>query len=212
MSSCGIVLAAGSGARFGGRKQCAEVAGRRLVDHAVELLTTCCDRVVVVLPPDEAWTGRPVHAVVAGGDTRFASVRSGLAAAGGARVVVIHDAAHPLASTALAAAVISAVDGGADAAVPGIRPHEAVKEVAGSRVVATIGRDRLVLTQMPQAFDGDQLRRAHAVPPPGGAVEDSELVEAMGGTVVVVPGERRNVHVTDPTSLAIAETLSGLES
>jgi 2-C-methyl-D-erythritol 4-phosphate cytidylyltransferase len=202
----GIVVAAGSGSRFGGAKQFATVRGVRLVDRAVAATAAVCDHVVVVLPPGEDWSGPPVAAAVAGGATRSDSVRAGLAAvAGDADVVVVHDAARPLASRALFDAVVAAVRDGADAAVPGVAVADTVKRVERGRVVETLRRDDLVAVQTPQAFRAATLRAAHARR--GDATDDAALVEAGGGVVVVVPGDRRNIKVTDAADLRIAAGL-----
>ena len=122
-----------------------------------------------------------------------------------ADVVVVHDAARPLATDALFAAVIDAVRGGADGAVPALAVADTIKRVAGNRVVETVARDDLVAVQTPQAFRADVLRRAHA----GGAdgTDDAALVEAAGGTVVTVPGEPANVKVTATEDLAVVAGL-----
>src|SRR4051794_6902070 len=116
-----VVVAAGRGDRFGTAKQFLELDGARLVDRAVDACRAVSDEVIVVLPTGSAWTGPPVDAAVAGGATRSESVRAGLAALRGDHdVVLVHDAARPLASRALFQAVIAAVHAGADAAVPGV--------------------------------------------------------------------------------------------
>jgi 2-C-methyl-D-erythritol 4-phosphate cytidylyltransferase len=192
-----VVVAAGRGDRFGAPKQFLELAGARLVDRAVIACTAVCDEVVVVLPPDTEWDGPPVAAAVAGGATRSASVRAGLAALrGDPEVVLVHDAARPLATRAIFDAVVAAVRAGADAAVPGVPVADTLKRVEGRRVVATVDRDTLVAVQTPQAFRADLLRTAHAHA--GDATDDAALVEAAGGVVVVVPGEATNFKVTDP--------------
>lgn len=199
----GIVVAAGSGARFGGPKQFERLGGERLVDRAVRTAAGACDGVVLVLPPGVTWDGPPVDAVVGGGATRSESVRAGLAAVDpDAAVVVVHDAARPLASPALFAAVIAATET-ADGAVPGVPVGDTIKRVQGSTVVETLPRDELVAVQTPQAFRADALRRAHAAG--GDATDDAALVEAGGGTVVVVPGEADNFKVTGPADLVRAE-------
>jgi 2-C-methyl-D-erythritol 4-phosphate cytidylyltransferase len=199
-----IVVAGGSGARFGGRKQFHGIGDTRLVDRAVDAATRATHGVVVVLPAGATWDGPVVDAAVTGGDTRSASVRAGLAAVPpDAEIVVVHDAARPLASDALFAAVIDAVRGGADGAVPGVPVADAIKRVDADRVVETVARDDLVAVQTPQAFRAAALRAAHA----GGAdgPDDAALVEAAGGSVVVVPGEATNVKVTAPEDVAIVE-------
>ena len=127
-------------------------------------------------------------------------------------VVVVHDAARPLASPDLFVAVIAAVtDGGADGAVPGVPPSDTIKAVDESgRVTDTLDRTTLVAVQTPQAFRADVLRRAHDAAAAGasvGATDDAMLVEALGGTVQVVPGEPGNLKITDPADLGAAERL-----
>jgi 2-C-methyl-D-erythritol 4-phosphate cytidylyltransferase len=147
-----------------------------------------------------------VAAAVVGGATRSASVRAGLAAvAPSATIVVVHDAARPLASPALFEAVIGAVRRGADAAVPAVPVPDTVKRVDGDEVVETVARDELVVVQTPQAFRADALRAAHT----GGAdaTDDAALIEAADGRVVIVPGERANLKVTTPADLVMAAAI-----
>jgi 2-C-methyl-D-erythritol 4-phosphate cytidylyltransferase len=195
-----VVVAAGSGARFGGPKQLCELGGRRIVDRAVDVARATCDAVVLVVPPDADWTVPDVHAV-AGGATRSASVRAGLAALGPAiEIVVVHDAARPLADEALFDRVIAAVRDGADGAVPGVPIADTVKQVdAEGTVTGTIPRDALVAVQTPQAFRADVLRAAHASRPEG--TDDAAVVEALGGRVVVVAGLADNFKITEPADL-----------
>jgi 2-C-methyl-D-erythritol 4-phosphate cytidylyltransferase len=135
---------------------------------------------------------------VAGGASRSASVRAGLAAVpADAEVVVVHDAARPAARPALFESVVAAVLAGADAAIPGVPLVDTVKRVAGGVVVETLDRTALVAVQTPQAFRAAVLREAE-----GEATDDAALVEAAGGRVVVVPGDPANLKVTEPADLA----------
>lgn len=208
-----VVVAAGGGRRFGGPKQFAEIGGRALVAWSVEAARSVADGVVLVLPGDVAQGSGPstygADAVVAGGSSRTASVSCGLAAVPGeADVIVVHDGARPLASSALFRAVVDAVTSGASAAVPGLAVADTVKRTdADGTVVATVERDGLVTVQTPQAFRADILRAAHAAG--GDATDDAALVEARGATVRVVPGEPRNVKVTTAADLDIARALAG---
>jgi 2-C-methyl-D-erythritol 4-phosphate cytidylyltransferase len=171
-------------------------------------MTAICDEVVVVLPAGVSWDGEPVAAAVAGGETRSDSVRAGLRAIPeDAHVVVVHDAARPLATRALFDAVIAAVQAGADAAVPGVPVTDTLKRVEGERVVDTVDRGQLVAVQTPQAFRASALRAAHASG--DDATDDAALMEAAGGTVVVVAGEPRNLKITTPDDLLVAVALLG---
>ena len=206
MSTWGIVVAGGTGSRFGTAKQFESIAGARLVDRAVDAAASACDEVVVVVPDGFAWDGAPVTAAVAGGASRSASVRAGLAAVPtSASIVVVHDAARPLASSSLFDAVISAVVSGADAAVPALPVPDTVKRIDGDRVVETVARDGLVAVQTPQAFRADALRAAHASG--ADATDDAALIEVAGGRVVIVPGEPANLKVTTPADLVAAAAL-----
>jgi 2-C-methyl-D-erythritol 4-phosphate cytidylyltransferase len=124
---------------------------------------------------------------------------------GDADVVVVHDAARPLASVQLFERVVEAVAAGADGAVPALPVPDTVKRVEHDRVVETVPREGLVGVQTPQAFRADALRAAHEV---GGVdTDDAALVEANGGTVRIVEGERRNLKLTLPDDLALARAL-----
>jgi 2-C-methyl-D-erythritol 4-phosphate cytidylyltransferase len=201
-----VIVAAGWGERFGGPKQFSDLGGSRLVDHAVDTASRACDAVVLVMPDATEWQGAEVAALAVGGASRAESVRAGLAlVAADAEIVVVHDAARPLATTELFDAVIGAVRGGADGAVPGLAVADTLKRVDDVRVTATVDRVGLVAVQTPQAFDAGVLRAAHATG--ADATDDAALVEAIGGTVVVVPGDPRNLKITGPADLMIAAAL-----
>jgi len=210
-----VVVAAGRGQRFGTAKQFARLGGRTMVQWAVDASRAVADGVVLVLPagdgpeaddPGRVTTG--ADAVVVGGDTRAASVRAGLAAVpDSAEVIVVHDGARPLASPALFRAVVDAVVvGGAEAAIPGIPVADTLKRVEGDGVTGTVARTGLVSVQTPQAFRAEVLRRAHATG--SDATDDAGLVESLGATVRVVPGEPRNIKVTTVGDLEVAQALA----
>lgn len=200
-----IVVAAGSGARFGGEiaKQFLPLGEQRVVDHAVALMRSLCDdRVVLVVAPDRLDDhGTLATRVVAGGATRSASVRAGLAAVGtDAEIVMVHDAARPLVPVAVLARLIAALAAGADAAVPGLALTDTVKRVdATGLVLETPDRSSLMAVQTPQAFRADVLRRVHGAERE--ATDDAALVEATGGRVVVVAGDPLARKVTSDEDL-----------
>jgi 2-C-methyl-D-erythritol 4-phosphate cytidylyltransferase len=202
MKVCAIVLAAGSGSRFGGLKQFEDLGGRPVLDWSLEVAAASCDAVVLVGPPGLL----AERGAVAGGATRSESVRAGLAAVPpGTEIVVIHDSARPLADAALYERVVAAVVAGADAAIPAVPVTDTIKRVEGTLVAATIDRSTLVAVQTPQAFRVNVLRDAHARG--GEATDDAALVELIGGKVVTVEGDRRNLKLTTRDDLVVARAL-----
>jgi 2-C-methyl-D-erythritol 4-phosphate cytidylyltransferase len=198
MSVAAVVVAAGRGTRFGGAKQFALLNGETVATRSVAQARLVADLVVVVVPEGYDGDGEGADVVVTGGASRAASVRSGLAHCGDAAIVIVHDAARPLASAELFRAVVSAIEEGADAAIPGLTLTDTVKRVTSKDdvtvVVETLSREELVAVQTPQAFRRDVLERAHAHG--GDATDDAGLVEALGALVVVIPGETTNVKIT----------------
>jgi 2-C-methyl-D-erythritol 4-phosphate cytidylyltransferase len=192
-----IVVAAGTGERFGAAKQFEALGDRRVVDWAAAAAHEISDGVVVVVPPGSQL--RPGE--VEGGATRSASVRCGLdAVPTAAEIIVVHDGARPFASPELFRRVVDAVTAGADGAVPGLPVTDTVKRAAADGVVQeTLDRTGLVAVQTPQAFAAAALRAAHAAA--SQATDDAALVEAAGGRVVVVPGEPGNRKLTVPADL-----------
>ena len=199
-----IVVAAGSGTRFGSPKQFSLINERRIVDWAVETARISSDGVVIVFPPEQAER----EGGVAGGATRSASVRCGLAAVpSDATIICVHDAARPFASEFLFDEVIDAVCAGADGAVPGLPVIDTIKFIDSTNIVtSTPDRRQLVAVQTPQAFRAKQLRQAHENNPEG--TDDSTLVEARGGKIVVITGDPLNRKITTPEDLNWARAIS----
>lgn len=206
-----VVVAGGSGRRFGTPKQYAHLGGRPVLAWSLDTAAAVCAGVVLVLPAADVGSVAPgrtwaADVLVAGGATRSASVRAGLAAVPpGVEVVAVHDAARPLAPPALWKAAIDAVRGGADGAIPVVAVTDTIKEVGAGGRLRTLDRARLVAVQTPQVFRASLLRAAHAASPE--ASDDSALVEAAGGRVVTVPGWSENLKITTPEDLAVAGLL-----
>jgi 2-C-methyl-D-erythritol 4-phosphate cytidylyltransferase len=206
------VVAGGSGSRFGSYKQFALLAGRPLVDWSCEAAQECCAGLVLVVPASaeeallvDRYRDQGTR-VVLGGATRAASVRAGLEALPDSpEVIVVHDAARPLSSPRLWAAVVTAVEEGADGAVPCLAVADTIKQRQDDGRLLTLDRARLLASQTPQAFAASALRAAHA----GGkeATDDAALVEAIGGQVVHVEGEVTNLKITTHVDLVLAEAL-----
>ncbi len=205
------------GARFGGSqpKQLSLLAGRPILQHSVSafLNSSHIAEVVVALPDDLAANppeylragGKPLH-VVAGGARRQDSVARGFACVSPrADLVIIHDAARPLVSDDVIRRTIDAA-AEAGAAIAALRAHDTVKRTdADGMIVATLPREEIFLAQTPQAFRVDVLRQALAIA--DDATDEAALAERAGHRVKVVEGDPRNLKVTTPDDLAMAERL-----
>lgn len=209
-----VVVAGGTGTRFGSAKQYVRVHGATVLEHSIDAARTVGDVVAVVPAEDvdrvgDLLAGRGT-AVVAGGASRAASVREGLAAVpASASVILVHDAARPAASAALFASVVAEVRAGAAAVVPVVAVPDSLRWVDGG----VLDRDRVVAVQTPQGFDAAALRAAHAAAvadPRLDGTDDASTVEALGGAVHPVPGEPTNRKLTVPADeAALAAALGG---
>ncbi|HTT59969.1 MAG TPA: 2-C-methyl-D-erythritol 4-phosphate cytidylyltransferase [Acidimicrobiales bacterium] len=203
MSVAAVVVAAGRGTRFGGEKQFLFVDGDTVASRSVSRAREVSDLVVLVVPEGYRGDGEGADLVVTGGDSRAASVRNGLALCGDAEIVIVHDAARPNASVELFRAIVRALEEGADAVIPGLAVADTIKRVSldGEKtvVIETLDREELIAVQTPQGFRREVLERAHAASDV--ATDDAGLVEAMGGLVVVIPGEATNLKITHPSDV-----------
>ena len=207
-----IVVAGGSGSRFGGLKQFAELDGTTVAARSISACRAVADSVVLVAPAGTHAT-HGADLVVAGGESRASSVRAGIAAIGAdVDIIVVHDAARPLASERLFFGVVAELaDERVDGAICAVEVTDTIKKVSlvdgRRRVDVTFDRSSLVAVQTPQAFRAQVLRSAHMTE--DDATDDSALVEAIGGVVVVVNGEIDNLKLTSPRDLVAAERVLG---
>lgn len=211
-----LIVAAGSGERLraGVPKALVELHGKSLLGWSVEALaaTASVQRIVVALPEG---VQAPVGTVgVRGGAVRSESVREALRAAGAGdenEIVLVHDAARPLLTPALAEAVIAAVrERGVDAAVAAAAVTDTVKRAhEDGLVLQTLPRSELWAVQTPQAFRRGALESALAQPAEvlAQATDDASLIERAGGSVAIVPASPENLKVTTPLDLELAAAL-----
>lgn len=215
-----VVVAAGRGERLGIEhpKAFAKLGGRPLLAESLERLDASewIQAIVAVAPvgweepvillAEELGAGK-VAASIAGGETRDASVRAGLAEVPpDAPVVLVHDAARPLLPADTVERVLAPLGEGWDGAVAALPVADTLKRGRDGRVVETVDRSGLHLVQTPQAFPADVLRRALASGANGGT-DCAAYVEAAGGRIRLVHGDPLLVKVTTAADLAFVERL-----
>ena len=222
-----VVLGGGTGTRFGaGRpKQLLTLGGRTLVEHCVAAFagTPGIDEILLVMPAayqEEALrlAGGRVSAVIEGGVSRSDSVRNALAHIGARHDpavtgVLIHDAARPLVTVQIIADCIAALQD-SDAIGTAVPTSDTILSVRDNAVTHVPPRETLYRAQTPQGFRLSVITEAHRL-----AAQDPRFTPTDDCSVVlrylpevpvrIVPGSERNIKVTYPGDLVVAEALLG---
>ncbi len=220
LKTCGaVIVAAGSASRMGGiDKVMAELKGEPMIVRTVRTFQECdaISEIVIVtrgdliVPISNLCKDMPkVKAVVVGGKSRQESVNLGLnALSKKVKLAAVHDGARPLISWQVIDRTVRAANT-YGAAAPAIPVKDTIKVVEGRVVKKTPDRATLFAVQTPQVFDFDLLRGALKKAEQDGAqvTDDCSAVELMGFTVKIVEGDERNIKVTTPMDLKIAEML-----
>jgi len=210
-----VIVAAGGGRRFGSAKQFAFLQGKPVLDWSLETFNAHpgVDEIVLVLPelrPKKSFLAKygKIVAVVQGGRQRQDSVRLGFRAIDPrqAGIVLVHDGARPLAGRDLIERVIGQTRK-KRAVVPGLLLEETIKEAEGGQVVRTLDRTRLFRVQTPQGFFYPLLERAleKASADHFYGTDEAALVERLGERVFIIEGDPRNIKITVPPDLKMAE-------
>lgn len=220
-----VVAAAGSSTRMGGTdKLMALLDGQPVILRTLRALedSPCIQEILVVtrgeLLVDIGALCRDaglhkVTQVLLGGKSRLESVYKGVSQVSDkAKLIAVHDGARPLVSPA----VIEGAVAGAQrfpAAAPAVEVKDTVKEVAGDLVVSTPDRATLRCVQTPQVFDADLLKAAlqRAIDDKAEVTDDCSAVERLGAAVTLTQGDERNIKITTPADLAVAEVLLSME-
>lgn len=217
---CGaVIVAAGTASRMGGiDKVMAPVGGEPMIVRTVRQFQNCdaIKEIVVVTRPDlivpimDLCHGfDKLTAVVVGGDSRDASVSMGLnTLSKKCKLVAVQDGARPFVTWQLIDRVVRAANA-YGAAAPAIAVKDTIKVVSGGIVMTTPDRSTLKAVQTPQVFDFDLLRGALKKAKQEGLAitDDCSAVEAMGMSVKIVEGNERNIKITTPLDLKIAELI-----
>ena len=223
MKTIAIIVAGGSGTRFGAQmpKQFLELGGMPILMRTITAFELALDgtdhELVVTLPADQFSLWRDLckqqafavsHRVVNGGETRWHSVKSALDSIGGfddIDVIAVHDGVRPLITPGLINRVLDAArrDG---AAIPVVSLNDSVRQIEGDESRA-LDRSTLRAVQTPQAFDARLLFEAYRQPFAPTFTDDASVVERAGHSVTLVEGDPHNLKITRPMDLALAEYL-----
>lgn len=220
VKKCGaVIVAAGSASRMGGiDKVMAVLNGEPMIVRTVRTFQNCdcISEIVVVTRPDLiapiaelTASFRKVKTIVPGGKSRQESVTLGLSAlSDSVKLAAIHDGARPLISQSVIDKVVRAADA-YGAAAPGVPVKDTIKVIQSGLVDSTPDRSTLRAIQTPQVFDIDLLRGALDKARKDGAevTDDCSAVERIGMKIRIVEGDERNLKVTTPMDLKIAQML-----
>jgi 2-C-methyl-D-erythritol 4-phosphate cytidylyltransferase/2-C-methyl-D-erythritol 2,4-cyclodiphosphate synthase len=207
MKIAAILVAAGTGTRFGGEtpKQFITLAGKPVIRHAAEALLA---HGVQLQPVGDSQAIVPALAglthlpVVAGGARRQDSVRAGLEALAplAPDIVLVHDAARPVIPEGTIPALIAAL-ADHEGVIPALPVSDTLKRAEAGIIAGTVARDNLFRAQTPQGFRYQTLLRLHRAVPLAEATDDAALLEAAGLTVGLIPGAESNIKLTVATDL-----------
>ncbi|WP_242926425.1 2-C-methyl-D-erythritol 4-phosphate cytidylyltransferase [Pontibacter vulgaris] len=210
-----IIVAGGSGSRMQHDipKQFIELAGKPVLMHTVEQFYKYSPelRLVIVLPENQLEVWRELckkhnfnlfHIAVAGGNTRFGSVKNGLAVVHGEALVAVHDGVRPFITGIIKEAFETAEKYGN--AVVAVSPKDSIRELtaAGS---SAVDRAKYKLVQTPQCFKASILKRAYEQEEQPYFTDDASVVEALGEQIILVEGSYRNIKITTPEDMVLAE-------
>lgn len=214
-----IIVAGGSGSRMNNAvpKQFMLLQGKPVLSHSIEKFRgfDANINIVIVLAEEHVATWNKLkeqygidvlHTIALGGPTRFHSVKSGLQAINTTEGLVgIHDGARPLVSAALIMECYTMAEKHGNA-IPAIAPAETVRQLNGA-ISQQLNRNNLRLIQTPQCFRLDEIKKAYEQPYTDLFTDDASVLEANGGRIFLVDGERTNLKITTAEDLIIAEAL-----
>lgn len=219
MQAVALVLAGGTGSRMGRPKQFIELLGEPALLHTLRAFEEAegISRIYAVGEAGrvetmalEAGIGK-YAGCAAPGESRSGSTMSGLGMIGEPddAVVLIHDGSRCLVTPELIERVVQAASSSAEGVIPALPVSETVKVVRAGTVRETLDRTNLQAVQTPQAFRLGPLRKVYGASRESlaAATDDASLVEALGGEVRVVEGERTNIKLTSPEDLVFARAI-----
>lgn len=213
-----IIVAGGKGLRMGSDlpKQFLKIGGKPVLMRTIEAFYNFDNsiRIILVLstPYHEYWSNlcseyhfTISHEIVGGGETRFHSVKNGLALIEGG-FVAVHDAVRPFVSTALLSESFDAVNE-FKAVIPVIEVTDSLRKIVDEEGSIIVDRSQFRLVQTPQVFDSQLLKNAYEVEFSDSFTDDASVVESYGKDIHLIMGERTNIKITTPFDLDLGEVI-----
>jgi len=214
-----VIVAGGQGTRMGTAlpKQFLPLKGKPVLYYSVKAFAEAINgiKIVVVLPMEhisysnmvlQAFEERIDLTIVPGGSTRYESVQNGLKEAVDSDVVFVHDGVRPLIDRELILECYEhALTNGS--AIPAITVSDSIRQLSGDGVHQAIDRQYLRAVQTPQTFRTDILLKAFGQPYQEQFTDEATVVEASGTSVFLIEGRKKNIKITTPEDLAVAESL-----
>ena len=228
MKTIAIIVAGGSGTRFGAQmpKQFVDLNGKPILMHTIEVFERALvgqeHELIVTLPAAEFEQWQQLcdkcrfgvaHRVVSGGETRWHSVKNALMTLGDGAdvdVIAVHDGVRPLASVELIGRCVETARL-TGSAIPAVPLNDSVRQIEGESSRA-LDRASLRAVQTPQTFDARLLLDAYRLPYEPTFTDDASVVERAGHIVTLVEGDPQNLKITRPMDLAFAEYLLNLNA
>lgn len=214
-----IIVAGGKGLRMGGEipKQFLPVNGKPVLMLTLETFHRFDSemKIILVLPREQQnywgelckqYHFEIPYLLADGGETRFHSVKNGLALADDDGLIGVHDGVRPFVSQEVIARCFDTASS-KEAAIPVIDVVETVRKLDGD-TSKTVDRNNYKLVQTPQVFTTSLLKRAYNQEYSSRFTDDASVVEAMGAQVALVPGNRENIKITTPFDIIIANALA----
>lgn len=213
-----IIVAGGSGVRMGADipKQFLPLNGLPILMHTLKIFHSLANTpdIYLVLPKSEHLRWQQLcqehsfsisHSVVAGGETRFQSVKNGLDAIDGNGIVAIHDGVRPLVTSDLVETCYAhaLVYGNA---IPAVQPVETIRLGSISQS-QQINRDECWLVQTPQVFDLELIKRCYKTNWIPTFTDDASVAEHCGVTIRMIDGEKQNIKITTPADIMVAQSI-----
>lgn len=220
MKAYAVIVAGGKGLRMGGDvpKQFLPIGGKPVLMHTIEAFRRALDdvEIVLVLPAEQHdywqklckdYKFHSPELIAKGGETRFHSVKNGLALLPNdiEAVVGVHDGVRPFVSKETIRRCFAAAAEG-KAVVPVVAVVETVRQILPDGKSVTRPRDEYRLVQTPQTFPLALLKEAYQQPFSEAFTDDASVVEALGKDIVMIEGNRENIKITTPSDLRIAES------